>query len=140
MYHRRSHDYRFNRFLDFRCHANIDSLILLLTSCPSTSAHCSVVLQQYEYTFDSEVGMLNATSWCNLPCALVIKCIHNCHSMVCRSIFKEEKKMFCTLNNENGVGWNKNICNLSCEHFLKVMCILCHKIDLICCYLISRFF
>lgn len=27
--------------------------------------------------------------------------------------------MFCTLNNENGVGWNKNICKLSCEHFFE---------------------
>lgn len=28
--------------------------------------------------------------------------------------------MLCTLNIENGVGWNKNICKLSCEKILGI--------------------
>lgn len=48
--------------------------------------------------------------------------------MVLRSIFKRKKKDVLYTNHiENGVGWNKNICKLSCEKFLRIMCILCHK-------------
>lgn len=35
---------------------------------------------------------------------------------------------------ENGVGWNKNICKLSCEIFLRITVFCAIKIDLICCY------
>lgn len=55
-------------------------------------------------------------------------CFHQrcIHSMVLRSILKKKKTMCCTLN--VGVGWSKNICKLSCESFLTITCILCHKI------------
>jgi len=43
--------------------------------------------------------------------------IRNCHSTVLTSILKHTVY---TKFMENGVGWNKNICKLSCENFLRI--------------------
>lgn len=50
---------------------------------------------------------------------------------------KKKKSAVFTKHIESGVGWNKNICKLSCEIFWK-NCILCHKIN-ICCYKLDFF-
>lgn len=61
--------------LTFNAMQTMTHWFFVLMSYSSSSAHCSVTLQQYEDTFNCEVGMLHATSWCNLPSALVIKFI-----------------------------------------------------------------